>query len=265
MNKILESQIMTHKWHEFLYGYDTNERRQFLKAMEDHYPIVYGEDAPMGICLEPYGIEINKENKELINQDNSIMLDITAREYLKNLIAYHIISRIESNSVVMGQVESEIIKFLNSYFFDRKQKVSSVKNYLNALKDTLSIWKDNYDSILINGLPHSKVFEIPNDFLNILEFGNMLKEILNTNGQFNIIIDYKTKIALQSSKAIMSIVNSRCPGTICMKIATDPEKWPTYHDLNGRFVENPYDYTYRELDDSNQKLLEKSMAGFRQE
>jgi len=32
MDKILESQIMTHKWHEFLYGYVTKERTKFLKG-----------------------------------------------------------------------------------------------------------------------------------------------------------------------------------------------------------------------------------------
>lgn len=262
MDKILENQIMTHKWHEFLYAYDTNERSKFLKDMEEHYPIVYGNDVPMGIFLETYGINVNEENEKSIDQGKAILLDVTAREYLKNLIAYHIISRIESNSNVMGQVGLEIIKFLNSSFFNRKQKISSIKNYLSELKDTLSIWKDNYDSVLINGITHHKLYEFSSDFPNILRFGEMLKKILNNNDQFNIIIDYKEKTTIQSCKAIMSIVNSRCPGTICMKVATDPEKWPTYYDLNECLVEELHDYTYRELDDSNQKLLEKSMSKF---
>ncbi len=47
MNKIMEEQIMSHKYHEFLYGYNTDERTNFLRTREKHYPIIYGEDAPM--------------------------------------------------------------------------------------------------------------------------------------------------------------------------------------------------------------------------
>lgn len=256
MDKILESQIMTHKWHEFLYGYDTKERTKFLKGMEAHYPIVYGEDVSMGIYLEPYGIESSKKNIEHNNQDEAMRIDISAREYLKNLIAYHIMSSIESNSTVMGKVEFEIIKFLNSNYFGRKQKVSSVKDYLNELKDTLSICSETYHSILLTGNPHPKMFDFPSDFFDIGKFGKKVKNILNNNGQFNIIIDI---IALESSKAIMSIINSRCAGTICMKVATDPEKWSTYYDLNGYYVADIHDYSTVELDDSHQKLLEKNM------
>jgi len=257
MDKILESQIMTHKWHEFLYGYDTKERTKFLKGMEAHYPIVYGEDVPMGIYLEPYGIESSKKNIEHNNQDEAMRIDISAREYLKNLIAYHIMSSIESNSTVMGKVEFEIIKFLNSSYFGRKQKVSSVKDYLNELKDKLSICSETYHSILLTGNSHPKIFDFPSDFFDIDKFGKKVKNILNNNGQFNVIIDHKTKIALESSKAIMSIVNIRCAGTICMKVATDPEKWFIYHDLNGYYVADIHDYSTSELDNSRRKLLEK--------
>ncbi len=34
MNKIMEEQIMLHKFHEFLYGYNTEERTIFFKEME---------------------------------------------------------------------------------------------------------------------------------------------------------------------------------------------------------------------------------------
>ena len=53
------------------------------------------------------------------------MLGIASREYLKNLIAYNIFSHIENNSIVMGQIETEMLYFLNSYQFNRKEKVSS--------------------------------------------------------------------------------------------------------------------------------------------
>lgn len=48
-----------------------------------------------------------------------------------------------------------------------------------------------------------------------------------------------------------------------MKIATDMEKWPTYTDLNGYFVEHIHDYSIIELDDSYRKTLDKRIARLR--
>lgn len=116
----MEEQIMSHKFHEFLYGYNTEERTNFLKEMEKNYPIAYGEDVPIGIYLKPYGISTCERDKELVDKDKSLMLGIAAHEYLKNLIAYNIVSHIEKNSIVMGQIENDMIDFLNGYQFDRK-------------------------------------------------------------------------------------------------------------------------------------------------
>ena len=55
VNKIMEEQIMSHKFHEFLYGYNTEERTNFLKKIEKHYPITYGEDVPYGSRYIPIG------------------------------------------------------------------------------------------------------------------------------------------------------------------------------------------------------------------
>lgn len=262
MNKIVEEQIMSHKWHEFLYGHISKERTNFLKTMEEDYPIVYGDDAPMGIYLEPYGIPTCESDKKNIDKEKSMMLGISSREYLKNLIAYNIVSRIESNSIAMGQIETEILAFLNDYHFHRKEEVPSIQDYLNELKETLNICKENYDSILLRNTPHPKMYDFPSDFFDIEWFGKKLKKILNNNGQFNIIVDYNNSITLKSAMAIMSIVNSRCAGTICMKVATDPKEWPTYNDLKGYFVENPHDYSIVELNDSCYKSLCKKRSEY---
>lgn len=263
MNKIAEEQIMSRKFHEFLYGYNTEERTIFLRKMEDHYPIVYGDDAPMGIYLEPYGIPIRERDKEPLDKEKSLMLGVASREYLKNLIAYNIVSRIESNSMIMGQIEPEIVNFLNGYRFERKEKVKSVQNYLKELRETLNICQENYNSILLSGLAHPQMYDFPSDFYDIERFGKSLKEILNNNDQFNIIVNHCNSITLESAQAIMSIVNSRCAGTICMKVATDPEKWPTYSDLTGLFVECDHDYMIFKLDDSYQKTLDRGIRRFR--
>lgn len=107
------------------------------------------------------------------------------------------------------------------------------------------------------------MYDFPSDFYDIEWFGKDLKRILNNSEQFNIIVDYRNPIVLESANAIMSIVNSRCAGTICMKIATELENWPTYSDLNGRFVEHIHDYSIIELDDSYRKTLDKKLKRFR--
>jgi len=45
----MEQQIISHKFHQFLYRYNTKERTIFLKQMEKHYPITYKEDIPIGM------------------------------------------------------------------------------------------------------------------------------------------------------------------------------------------------------------------------
>lgn len=167
---------MSHKFHEFLYGYNTEERTNFLKKMEKHYPITYGEDVPMGIYLEPYGISTCERDKELVDKDKSLMLGIASREYLKNLIAYNIVSHIEKNSIVMGQIENEMIDFLNGYQFDRKEKVISVQNYLKELRETLNICQENYNNVLLNGSAHPQMYDFPSDFYDIEWFGKDLKK-----------------------------------------------------------------------------------------
>ena len=263
MNKIMEEQIMSHKFHEFLYGYNTEKRTNFLKGMEKHYPIIYGEDVPMGIYLEPYGISNCERVKEIVDKDKSLMLGISAREYLKNLIAYNLITHIENNSIVMGHIEKEMIDFLNGYQFDREEKVVSVQDYLKELRETLNICQENYNCVLLNGTAHPKMYDFPSDFYDIEWLVKKLKKILNNSEQFNIIVDYRNPIVLESAKAIMSIVSSRCAGTICMKIATESEDWATYSDLNGTFVEHIHDYSITELDDSYRKTLDKKLKRFR--
>ena len=186
-----------------------------------------------------------------------------ANNDLKNLIAYNLIMRIENNSIVMGHIEKEMVDFLNGYQFDREEKVVSVQDYLKELRETLNICQENYNSVLLNGTAHPQMYDFPSDFYDIEWFGKDLKRILNNSEQFNIIVDYRNPIVLESANAIMSIVNSRCAGTICMKIATELENWPTYSDLNGRFVEHIHDYSIIELDDSYRKTLDKKLKRFR--
>lgn len=166
------------------------------------------------------------------------MLKIAAREYLKNLIAYNLTMRLENNSIVMGHIENEILDFLNGYQFNRKEKVTSVQNYLKELRETLEICQETYMSILQNGTAHPKMFDFPSDVDNIEWFSKMMKEMLKNNAQFNIIIDDQNRV-------------------VFMKIATEPENWSTYRDLSGVFVENIHDYSIVELDDSYKSALDR--------
>ncbi|MDE5630153.1 MAG: hypothetical protein K2I70_00985, partial [Bacilli bacterium] len=52
----LESEIMGQSRHQFIYGYNGEQRKNFLENMANHYPIVLDEKSPMAIYVDEFGL-----------------------------------------------------------------------------------------------------------------------------------------------------------------------------------------------------------------
>ena len=52
----LQHQIMDQSRHQFIFGYDGAQRKQFLENMASNYPIVLDKASPMAIYLTEYGL-----------------------------------------------------------------------------------------------------------------------------------------------------------------------------------------------------------------
>lgn len=60
MSTNLKEQIMESNRHQFIYGYDGEERTKFLQSLETDYPISINMSNPMAIYMKDYSLSKQK-------------------------------------------------------------------------------------------------------------------------------------------------------------------------------------------------------------
>lgn len=246
--------IMENSWHQFIYGYNIEQRHQFLKDLEQNYPVQVEGNVPMAIYLEEYGLPKIDLN---LNEMERIQISGVSREYLNFLIAHRVLTRsIECLGIrELGKRMTELLSFANRCLINGKTiSLQNITDLLIALEQSIDMYSKGY----LHYNEHSfKINEVAIPFIQIESFIRRVKQGLNNDSYFGIIIDKRHDISAFSTKAINGLVGSRITTDLSMKVALEPGEWDTYSYSDGQVVQDPHDYSTVQLDDSMKTHVNK--------
>jgi hypothetical protein len=238
--------------HQFIYAYDGKKRTNFLKEIEKENPVVENENKPMAVYIQDYGLKEIEYDRNRI--DNSL-LKLLATEYFNFSTLSSVIQSCIDNNIYDEKI---INKFNDSYELEIK-KIDDLLKLLNESKD---FYKEYYEAYLETYKMLYSIDDIKIPFVEPTIFLKGLKDALNNNSYFAFLIDNNKKISGLSTRVINYYVGRRMTDTISMKIATEPDKWETYVDINGDFTQPSHDFGDIELDDVNKNTLNKAKRRF---
>lgn len=256
MNEYMRDSIVEHAWHQFLYGYNTEKRTEFLQSMVDSHPIKLDNSEAAAVLVSDYSLP---------KVDNPVECDkyqvmTLAREHfsivLIDAIVDQTIRQVELDKLneKMKSFIKAVNRLLLSPGFDDIQDISE---FSKVLKEVKKFYSDEYVKLLQTGTFQGDITSLRLGFVDLNSFAHYYKKALNMNRHFSVIIDQQEVGAVVSQKAVNGIVTRRCTGDISMKIACEPQEWKTYYDLNGMLAESVHDYSAVELDDCYAKYVKE--------
>ena len=199
MNKYIEDSIINTKWHQFIYGYNTYERTEFLKRMTFNHPITVNNDSPQAIYIEDFGLPII-DSEYLVDRN---LLNMVSRNYFDFTIYYQLLSELLNTDSCMklNGREEVFLEYVNNFILeDGFDKIQTLELLKDSLFQAKSFYKDKYISLLTetdlkNDITDLSISSIFMSKRYLKEFKNMI----NNNSYFALIIDHKNSIPLIST------------------------------------------------------------------
>ena len=252
----LKKEIMDQSRHLFIFGYNNQERSNFLQSLENDYPFTNELSNPIALYFDSFGLP--KIETDLKNR-NSYMLQAMSREYLSFLIASKILEKtIEYNYDNLDDKLSWLINLTNMNKSQNYGEIVCVKDLLNEFKISRDFYYNSYINYVKGLIENISIDDIAIPFLDLEMFVNQYKMCMDMQSYFGIILDKKNNISTLSVQAINNFIGARINGDISIKVAIEPDDWKTYLGVNGQYIEAIHDYGTVELDDSYTKRLAKS-------
>lgn len=250
MNQYTEDNIINTGWHQFIYGYNTKERTNFLKEITVHHPITLNRDCPQAIYIDNFSLPII-DSKCLIDKN---LLSMVSRNYFDFTIYHQLLLELLNLDCFkeLGGRDEIFLEYVNRLIInDGFDKIQSLESLKDCLLQAKNFYQEKYISLL-TGTDFKKDIDdlIISSIFMRERYIKKFKEMINNKSYFVVIIDHKNSIPLISAQAINGYISMRCTADISMKIACDPSEWSSYYDLDGNFIENPHDYSIIELDQS---------------
>lgn len=255
----LKRQIIGEKRHQFIYSYDDENRENFLNSIKEDYKISPDNDGPIAIVVEDFGLP--KTKMQNINVDDK-RTAIMAKEYLSLVIVEEIMKQIlesytgdNRESVVWGT-----IRWLNRVDKNpRKPYTTTEEESFNMFKEGKDFYNELYTSYL-KGLPYDKTIDdICLPFIAFEYFTDAFVRRID-KPYISIFINNKSdkEFAMESYRAVNSLISNAGNLTATIKVVTDPDKWPTCYDLSFNLVQDKHNYETIEFDDSVQKFIQRT-------
>lgn len=252
----LKKEIMNQSRHLFIFGYNNQERSNFLQSLENDYPFTNELSNPIALYFDSFGLP--RIENDLKNR-NSYMLQAMSREYLSFLIASKILEKtIEYNYDNLDDKLSWLINLTNMNKNQNYGEIVCVKDLLNEFKISRDFYYDSYINYVKGLIENISIDDIAIPFLDLEMFVNQYKMCMDMQSYFGIILDKKNNISTLSVQAINNFIGARINGDISIKVAIEPDDWETYCGTNGQYIEAIHDYGTIDLDDSYTKTLAKN-------
>lgn len=247
--KHLQNTIMGQNRHQFIWGYDGFLRRQFLKDMVNSYPINIDGSKPIGIYLDCVGLPKVKNHSEL---DKMVLL-MMSREYCYFSIVSCIINETlrQLDKKDIAKRAKELLDMFNRFYLGNSEaKVNNLQELRQLVEDTKNVYYSEYNKYVRSGILNDFVNDMPLVFIDLNNFVEYYKKMINNNSFIGIVVDHQTPIIIKSQQAINQLIGLRINKNISMKVACKPNGWETFVALNGTYIESIHDYGTVEFDNS---------------
>lgn len=231
MDRIIQSR------HQFIYGYNGDKRKEFLKNIASKNPIVLDKDQPGFIYLEDFSLPNTSPNTK-----NAFQLSSISREFLNFEIAYSLLinSQTQIGKRLLDERADKLLSAINRLFLNKSfEDIKSLDELISILKDVRNFYQEKY--IQLSEESKLNIGSLPIPFIDIEAFVNYFKKMLNNNSYFGLIFDQQKKIPTISQQAINGIITRRINHNLSVKVASQPNEW-NYLDLNGLLAESVHDY-----------------------
>lgn len=257
MSEYTRKQIMEENRHQFIYGYNTEGRHRFLKDLERTYPILTDSTAPVAVYMEDFSLPLSKPTNKTINSENSRLI---ASEFLDFSISENIIRRLleqENLNTSMSEINALLERINRLYGNKKHQQARSLEELKSILEESRKIYSNYYAEYLQDNESYFDTDSLTIPFINALDVAAKTKKVLKIDSYYGLIFASAERMPLVSYQAINGFVTKRCNKDLSIKVATTPDTWPTFYDLNGTLAENIHDYGTVELDDCVKQYTKK--------
>ena len=252
----LKKEIIGQSRHLFIYGYQNEDRKQFVKELEEENPIQVDSNQPMAIRLEDYAFKKESYDKSTLD-DNKIQL--IGNNYLHFCIGHRLVQK-TIQDVDLGALQERIKKLLeriNRYSQNKTHpKIETIRDLEEVLEESKRFYEKYYYAY-IHREETPSIEDIYLPFILLESFVSDWKNVLNNDSYISVLVEKTKPIEIKSTRAVNFLVGGRINKDISMKIITDPNDWDSYRDQNGQVIEYIHDYGIVELDESNKQYLKK--------
>lgn len=251
----LQKEIMGQSRHLFIYGDNTDYRSEFLKNIEECYPVVLDSTSPVAIYLNSFGIPKVKTPYKNIEP---ITIRSMCREYLSFTVALRILERtLNCNDQNLNNRLSRLFRLINVLRNKEYSEISSVTDLIKEMQASQKFYYEKYTNYMNGQIEEISLHDIALPFLELSTFIKYYKQGTNIDSYIGIIFDKKTELSSHSLEAVNSLISGRINSDISIKVATSPTDWNLYRAANGQFIEAVHDYGIVELDNSYKAYTKK--------
>lgn len=251
----LKSSIMDYSRHLFVYGKNNDHRSEFLKSIENDYPLESSSSKPCAIYLDNFGMPKTEDD---LKSKNSFLIHSMCSEFF----AFSVASRILEKACIFDTAElNERLKKI-ILLTDRFKNGGhpDIKTYEDLLRELTAARNFYYKSYMdyVSGVTNSvAIDQISVPFLELDSFVRMFKDAFGMDSYFDLLLDYKSPMATPSVKVVNNYLGARCNKDISVSVAIEPGEWPSYYNETNQLVEYVHDYSNVQLDGSYDEYLNK--------
>ena len=249
---LLRTEIMEQERHLFIYGYNTPYRSEFLRSLENDYPLKIDSDRPVALYFDTFGFP--KVDASLNDKDLNL-ISTMSEEFLSFTIATRILEKsMELDRTILNERLSSLISSINYFRDNGHPEIETVEQLLQETKKSRDFYYRNYHDYVNGRIDSIPIDELSIKFFYLNDFIKDYKAAINLDSYFGLIFDKKEPLAISSVKQVNDLICSRINSDICVRVAIEPKveprSWEVYYNSTGQFAEYIHDYSSVELDDS---------------
>lgn len=230
-NKEFADSIIGVSRHQFIYGRNGEERKEFLQNIVSKFPIILDASSPIGIYIFDKGLpEINIDKEKL----DYIAINVFYERYLDYLISSSIMDTTldQIDGIILKKRSEEFLLKINRFFGNKETKaISSLREFKCILEEIRDIYYCEFVKYINSGNMYDFSKDLRIKYINIEAFIVLYKKMINTQSHLSVIFDQQQLLSNGSQKAINRLVGCRINSDLSMKIACEPEEWKTLWPL----------------------------------
>ncbi|MBQ2873034.1 MAG: hypothetical protein IJE89_03435 [Bacilli bacterium] len=227
--------------HKFIY-YD-NESIDSLRELSNEYVAKLNSTEPIVIHILDETLPVPSDNP-LLNKD---IINSFHNRYYELLIFLSIIDEI-INHINNEELNKYLLRLFKMVSYCGNAEIKDVKTLRTMLIDSKNIYKETYIEYITTGNYGDFYNKVPIKFVMLDNILPVLKEKINLEEHFNILLELKGDISKYTSRAINDYIASRCNGYLSMNVLLESETdWKSWHSNNGQLIEWCHDYTNIDL------------------